>query len=200
MNGYAFYKVSLAGIAPLIQHNGQTADPLNPFSKKLKEISGKRPKTDADLAKMAEIEFKAGLYVDRTGSITIDGRIIEATVHAGAKKTKAGKIALAAMFIEPGCVFTFDGPTDIEERWADEHCRLTIGVRVGQAKVMRTRPIFENWKLEFTLSILEDQANGETVRQWIEDAGKLVGMGDWRPRYGRFAVESFERVDLAKAA
>lgn len=200
MNGYKFYSVEITGISPMIQHNGQLADPLNAFSKKLKEVTSKRPKTDADLEKMAEIEFKAGLYVDGNGTIIVDGRVIEATVHAGAKKTKAGKIALAAMFIEPGCEFTYDGPTDVEERWADPACRLTVPVKVGQSKVMRTRPIFENWKLRFTVSVLEDQANAETVRQWIEDAGKLVGMCDWRPRYGRFAVTKFEEVSLAEAA
>ena len=200
MSGYKFYQIEITGIADMIQHNGQLADPLNYFTKQLKAVTSKRPKTDADLEKMAEIEFKAGLYVDQNGDITVDGRVIEATVHAGAKKTKAGKIALAAMFIEPGCTFTYDGPAGVEERWGDPAYRLTVAVKVGQSKVMRTRPIFKNWKLVFTASVLEDQANAETVKQWVEDAGMLVGMGDWRPRYGRFELTKFEEVSVAKAA
>ena len=56
MAGYTQFDVVLQGDS-LIMHNGQTADPLNPFSKAMKEISGKRKKTDTDYEAMANIEF-----------------------------------------------------------------------------------------------------------------------------------------------
>ncbi len=46
----------------MLQHNGQTADPLNEFAKELKKVSGKRNKTDEYHALMGEIEWRAGLY------------------------------------------------------------------------------------------------------------------------------------------
>lgn len=200
MNLYNRYTVTITGQSPLLCHNGQLADPLNPFSKKLKEVSKKRPKTDADLEKMQEIEFMAGLYTDEAGEITMDTRVIEAVVHGGAKKTRNGKEALASMFIEHGVVFEYEGPTDPEERYADPACRLTVPVKVGMAKIMRTRPIFHGWRLTFDVSVLSDMVNEETLRRWLDDAGMLVGIGDWRPRYGRFAVTHFEEVQLPIAA
>ena len=56
MSGYKFYEIEITGISDMIQHNGQLADPLNYFTKQLKAVTSKRPKTDADLEKMAEIE------------------------------------------------------------------------------------------------------------------------------------------------
>jgi hypothetical protein len=35
-------------------------------------------------------------------------------------------------------------------------------------------------------------ASRQTLMQAIEDAGLYEGMGDWRPRYGRFVVKSVD--------
>ena len=58
-------KINLRGISPIIMHCGQTADPLNQFSKAMKKLSAKRNKTDDDLAILSGIEWWAGLYLDR---------------------------------------------------------------------------------------------------------------------------------------
>ncbi len=98
MAGYTQYEVELAGDS-LIMHNGQTADPLNPFSKAMKEISGKRKKTDSDYEAMANIEYKAGLYVDAKNNVIVPSRVLESVLVEGAKKSKEGKLALSGMFV-----------------------------------------------------------------------------------------------------
>ena len=52
--GYKQYEVVLSGDS-LIMHNGRTSNPLDPFTKAMKEISGKRKKTDADLEALSKI-------------------------------------------------------------------------------------------------------------------------------------------------
>jgi hypothetical protein len=59
-------EISIRGVSPLLMHNGQTADPLNTFSKQLKAVSGKRKKTEEDYAEMSRIEWHAALYVTRS--------------------------------------------------------------------------------------------------------------------------------------
>lgn len=81
----------LVGDAPMIQHNGQTADPLNRFSKQLKALSGKKKKTDSDLEEMAKIEFMAGLYLSKEGPI-IPATMIDACVIEAAKKAREGAL------------------------------------------------------------------------------------------------------------
>jgi len=61
------YKLSAS--APVLMHNGQTADPLNKWSKSIKEISSKRNKVESDYEEMARLEFMAGLYLDANGPI-----------------------------------------------------------------------------------------------------------------------------------
>jgi len=56
-------RLTLTGTAPMLMHNIQLADPLNAIARAMKEISSKRKKTDEDQLRMAELEFKGGLYI-----------------------------------------------------------------------------------------------------------------------------------------
>lgn len=202
--GYRFYRVSLQGLSPLVMHNGQLADPLNEFSKAIKSVSSKRKKTDADLAQLADVEWRGGLYVNADGRPVIPSRVLEATIAKGATRSKEGKQALSGMFVETDGVLTFanDGKS-VDEMCADPFFRLTVGVRVGQARVMRTRPIFHDWAVSFEVSAsTEVVADKATLHRWLTDAGAFIGLCDYRPRYGRFAVTKFEEIknDLRAAA
>lgn len=190
---YKTFKTRVVGIAPLIMHNGQTADPLNKYSKRIKEISGKRKKTEADYEKMAEIEFKAGLYMDEDGPI-IPGVMIEACLLVGARKSKNGRLAQAGIIVEKNAKLEYDGPRTEEGLVNDENFRRVDPVRVGTSKVMRTRPWFRNWSVELEVLYLADVINERDLISAIRDAGSYAGFGDWRPRYGRFAQET----DIAK--
>jgi hypothetical protein len=57
------------------------------------------------------------------------------------------------------------------------------------AKVMRTRPIFRNWSINAIAQYDPDVLNLRDVEEIASDAGKLVGLGDWRPKHGRFEAE-----------
>lgn len=54
------------------------------------------------------------------------------------------------------------------------------------------RPMFDDWKLKFTLDIDTTEAALNTVREVIDRAGKSIGIGVLRParkgRYGMFKV------------
>jgi hypothetical protein len=57
------------------------------------------------------------------------------------------------------------------------------------AKVMRTRPVFRNWNITALAQYDPDVLNMRDVEEIAIDAGKLVGIGDWRPKHGRFDAE-----------
>ena len=75
----------LTSDCPMLMHNGQTADPLNHWSKSMKQVSGKRKKTDADYEELAKIEFFAALYIDKTGPIIPSANIDSMLVNAAKK-------------------------------------------------------------------------------------------------------------------
>lgn len=196
---YKTLNVEVVGIAPLIMHNGQTADPLNKYAKAIKEISGKRKKVEADYEEMARIEFHAGLYMDRDGPI-LEARVIEATVTAGARKSKSGKSAQAGVIVEQHARLEYDGPRTADALFRDDNFRLVAPVRVGQVKVMRTRPIFPKWSAKLVISYLADVMNERDLVTAVRNAGAFAGFGDWRPRYWRFALAQDVVMPQAQAA
>lgn len=186
--GYQQYAAIIQGTVPMLMHNGEMSNPANPIAKKLKEVSSKRKKTDADFKAMADLEFKGGLYLNQENQIFIPTLVLEANIVAGAKKTKEGQTALSSMFVDPGSDFRYDGPTDPEERLRDPSCRFEVGVRVQRNRVQRTRPIFHNWSLTFPISVFADTVNHDMLTRWLKAAGQFKGIGDWVPRYGRYEL------------
>jgi len=182
-------KYKLTGTAGLIQHSAATADPSNKFTKQLKEISGKRKKTEEDYENMSKIEWRAGLYVDN-GVIVIPGNVIEAAFVSAAKSQKKGKTAQAGVFCNKLTFpLDYEGPKDISELEKREDFKLKVGVKVQMAKVIRTRPIFPQWSCEIELNVDTGLFNENEVTTLLKYCGESVGIGDWRPKYGRFTVE-----------
>ena len=181
-------KYRLTGDVSLIFHNGQTADPRNKFARALKQISSKRTKTEADYEEMAHLEFLAGLYMTEAGP-AIPQEVLDAALIAGAKKSKEGQVAKSACYTVKPALLVYDGPRDAEGLWADERFQFSRPVRVGMARVMRMRPVFEKWSAEIELTYEASLINLSRVDAWLNDAGTQVGICDWRPQHGRFTAE-----------
>jgi len=169
-------------------HNGQTADPLNRFAIELKKLNGKRNKTDADYEQIARIEFAAGLYMSESGPV-LPFANIESMMILAAKKTKEGPTAKSAVFCLQDASLVYEGPRDVEGLWKDDRFRFSRIVRVGTARVARMRPIFLEWSAFVTLRVEIEQVNPERVNAWMQTAGDWIGLGDWRPQYGRFSAQ-----------
>src|SRR4051812_42449297 len=138
-----YYK--LVSSAPLIQHNGRTANPLDKWAKAIKQISSKRAKTDADYEEMARLEFLAGLYMGPSGPV-LPSYMMDSVLVAGAKKSKEGQIAKSGVFCMEHASLEYDGPRTTEGLWADERYRFSAIVRVQNARIARMRPRFETWQ------------------------------------------------------
>lgn len=194
----------ITGDAPLIMHNGSLANPLSSGAKQMKQVTSKKKKTDADFERIAEIEFKASLYMDEDSGPVIPGENIEATLYEAAKITKEGKIAKSACFVPKHAALAYDGPRDADALWQEERFRSCVGVKVQRNRVMRTRPIFKEWSAVIEVQYEDSVVNAEQVERWVHSAGTQVGLCDWRPRCGRFTaekiVESKKRTTSPSAA
>ena len=185
---YKVLRLKITGESPLLLHNGQMADPLNSFAKMLKEISGKRNKTEADYREMSRIEWYASLYL-MDGKICIPGENIESCFVEGARKTRVGKAAQAGVICQDNPLIQYDGPQSPDELWLDERFRLVAGVKIKGSRIMRTRPIFRQWGLTFDLMFNDLLLNRSQTAEIIKTSGEIVGLGDWRPKFGRFTVD-----------
>lgn len=171
-------------------HRGGLADPMDPIARDMKRISGKRDKTDADFEELARLEWYGGLYIDEEKHPCIPGEVVEATLINAAKKIKRGKQAQAGLICPGNFPLIYDGPTELSELWEDSRFRLTSGVRVQRNRVMRTRPRFSEWAVKINVQYDPQMLNPNEVSEIVRRAGEEIGFCDWRPKFGRFVVET----------
>jgi hypothetical protein len=53
--------------------------------------------------------------------------------------------------------------------------------KIGQSKHIRVRPRFDNWSAVGSIEIVDDQISKATLQAILDIAGRLKGLGDWRP-------------------
>lgn len=182
----AAYK--LTSSAPLIMHNGQLADPTNKWVKLMKQITAKKKKTDADYEEMARLEFFGSLYMSAEGPV-IPSQCIEATLTNAAKKRSEGPVAKSGIFCDTHAKLEYSGPRAADELWKDERFRFANLVVVGRARVVRTRPIFSEWSTVINVAYDDEQVNLAAMDEWARIGGSIIGLLDWRPKFGRFEAE-----------
>jgi hypothetical protein len=181
--------MDIEGTAPLLMHAARLADPLDPAAKMLAAVTSKRKKTDDDHMEVARLEFIGSLYLNDPFGPYIPAPNLETCLFRGATKTRAGTTMKSALFI-PNDVnpLIYRGPRDAEGLWADKQFVHRASVKVGTSRVMRTRPVFPTWQCQFTGYLDNEQLDQAAFAGIADTSGRLVGLGDWRPRYGRFTV------------
>lgn len=183
----------IIGVVDLLMHNGQLADPLNEHTRALADAikKAKKAKTDAAWGIAYKAEFMGGLYLDEKLEPCIPGEVIEAMIIEGARKSKQGKETTASVIVDGNFPLEYKGPRNPEKLWeAGMKFFKRHPVRVGQNRVIRTRPKFPAWSCKFEAHYNPALINKKDMLKFIEVAGEEVGIGDGRPRYGRFTVEA----------
>jgi hypothetical protein len=178
-------KYHLESVSPLLMHNGQLADPLCLWAKRMKEITSKQKKTDADHEEIARLEWHGGLYL-QNGVPCVPDVAQKATLFNAAKTLKLGKKLKAGLFIYDHAILTYDGPTDLDALWADEQFRDRRPMKVSGSMVMRTRPRFESWAIDIAVGFDDEVLNAGQVEQCVHIGGRLIGLLEGRPAYGRY--------------
>ena len=178
----------LTGIAPLLMHSGQLADPLNPHSVALQRVTSKRLKTTADHDRIAQIEWRGGLWLS-AGRPCVPGEAIEAALVAGGRARRVGSLVRAACVVRDSPPLDYDGPTDLDELFADRRFVDRRVVRIGARKTVRTRPRFDAWSLAVAIAYAPSAIDGVTLMEIAQMAGQMIGIGDFRPRFGQFRVD-----------
>lgn len=182
-------RITLEGTAPLLLHNVRLANPLDPIAKAMKEITSKRKKTDDDYERLARLEFEGGLYHLADIGPYLPGANIEKAIHRAAVITRNGtQVTRGLWVLENENPLIYDGPRDIEGLWQAGFWWTTAVKPSGTTTVMRTRPRFRDWLVETTAEVDPGQLNLEVLRQILNDGGTMVGLCDYRPRYGRYVA------------
>jgi hypothetical protein len=77
--------------------------------------------------------------------------------------------------------------------WDYEH---RARVQVQRNAITRVRPAMKSgWVIEVDIMVnLPEYVAPEALHETLVNAGRLIGIADFRPTYGRFAVTNFEAL------
>jgi hypothetical protein len=181
----------IKGVAPLILSNGDAADPQLEINRLIDKIKNKKPRTEADVAEMDRLGYMSRLYLDNQGDIVIPAKVVVGCLIAGARKSKHGKAFQAGVFCtQPSYPLIYDGPRTAIALWESGQFTSREMVKQQQSRIPRVRPIFREWELKFSVELQDDAVDVEMFTNALTHAGRLCGIGDWRPQHGRFEIIS----------
>jgi hypothetical protein len=118
-------------------------------------------------------------------------------INAGAMvKSKVGNSRKSMKNIVAGMFFIKESEIPLPNEYEiDKRSAVNKNIK---GRVIVIRPKWNEWTAEFTLQIDNDTITKETAREIVENAGKYIGVGSFRPEnngmFGRFDVVGFEAV------
>lgn len=147
-------------------------------------------------------------YADPSGALYIPGANIFACLIAAGTFHKAGKSKLTTMktSLIPAGLMVEDLICPLHDAegapltdWEVDSRSVVIPSTGG--RIMCHRPRVDGWQCTFTVDLDETMFTPNLIRAVIDDAGKKIGLGDYRPArkgpFGRFAVVKWETVEAA---
>lgn len=173
-------RVVLVGVADLLFHRWN----CEAVEAKGKAAKGSRAKKTDDI--------ETYVYRNDDGEICVPGEYLRgAIIHAAKFRQDPRSPRKSAMdLFKAGVVALTPLATLGGRAWDYEHrCRVTVQ-RNG---ITRCRPAMKaGWSVEIELLVnLPEYIPADVLHDVVSNAGRLIGLGDFRPTYGRFAVRSF---------
>lgn len=175
------YKVRIEGTRPLLMHSCNAM--LEESNNKATRSKEHDPQADAEMA----------LYKDKEGNIVVPsfcvlsclrGSAVNFQVPGKGKKTYKN-------FIYAGVRMDTENIPLISGNGWEIDAKTVV---VQRSRIVRARPRFDNWALEFAVEIVDPIITPAVLKQIIKDAGKYNGLLDFRPLYGLFKLTAFEKV------
>lgn len=138
-------------------------------------------------------DIESYVYRDEDGHICLPGEYLRGAIVQAAKfRQDPRSPRKSAQDLFKAAVVSLSPLASLGLKdWDYEHrCRVTVQ-RNG---ITRTRPAVKaGWEAEFQLLItLPEYVPGDVLNEVIGSAGRLIGVGDFRPTYGRFQVVAFD--------
>jgi hypothetical protein len=138
-------------------------------------------------------DLESYVYRDDAGDLALPGEYVrQAIIHAAKFRQDPRSPRKSAMDLFKAGVISLTPLASFSVKdWDYEHrCRVTVQ-RNG---ITRVRPAMKSgWAIELDILVnLPEYVPAEALHETLTNAGRLIGLADFRPTYGRFAVTSFE--------
>lgn len=173
-------EVTIKGVCPLLQHRFPTEEQGEEKSRRKQKVF------------KAKDEAEKSLYKDGKGGVYEPAEhILAALAKAGTafkfeRRTTYKQIMNAGVVIEPDCI-------PLNKKTYDEIDSRPVVIE--RKRIVRSRPKFNDWGLSFRICVLDDRISIPALKEILDFAGSSIGIGDYRPRFGRFMVTKFKETD-----
>ena len=138
-------------------------------------------------------DIESYVYRNDDSELCIPGEYLrQAIIHAAKFRQDPRSPRKSAMDLFKAGVVSLTALASLGKvKWDYEDKRRVVIQRNG---VNRTRPAMKaGWKAEFQLMVmLPEYISRSDLQDVIGNAGRLIGLGDFRPTYGRFHITRFE--------
>lgn len=157
----------------------------------VESVAAKARAAKGSAAKKSD-DVESYVYRNNKGEICIPGEYLRQALISAAKfRQDPRSPRKSAMDITKAAVVSLTPLASLGiKQWDYEHrCR----VQVQRNGLTRVRPaISAGWSAKFHFQVnLPEYVSSEMLHSLLNDAGRLIGIADFRPTYGRFLVEKF---------
>jgi hypothetical protein len=136
-------------------------------------------------------------YADEKGNLYIPGpNIFACIIQAGSfHKVGKSKITTKKSSLVPAGMAINEIVCPLHTKAFEVDSRSVVIPATG-GRIMCHRPRLDEWELSFSLEVDREMFDEPTVRLLVDDAGRKVGLGDFRPDrkgpFGRFTVTKWQ--------
>ena len=174
-------EVSIEGVAPLLFHRWNCEAVAEKASAKKGSASKKSDNVESYV------------WRNKAGELCLPGEYLrQAVIHAAKYRQDPRSPRKSAMdLFKAGLVSLTELASLGKSTWDYDDKRRVV---IQRNAITRVRPaFFEGWKATFQLQInLPEYIEQAMLNELVGMAGRLIGLGDFRPSFGRFAVTKFE--------
>lgn len=175
-------KTKIKGVAPLLQHKLPLEVEAELESKTKKREGKSKEDSPADfLYKIGDKIYQPAEHIVQAIIKKLTNYKIQGRGKKTYKEMGIGSINIIPEFIQHK-----------KQKWVVD--TRTVVIPATKGRTVRKRPKLEEWELEFFIEIFNDDMPMEVVKGALDDAGREGGLGDYRPRFGRFIVTEFKEV------
>jgi len=169
--------VTIQGTAPFLFHRWS----VEAVAEKAKAAKGSKAKKQDDV--------ESYVYRRGDGNLAIPGEYLrQAMIHAAKFKQDPRSPRKSAMDLFKGGLVSLSDLCSLGTREWDylDQRRVTV----QRNSVTRTRPAMRSgWRIEIDLQcLLPEYISPDLAHEVATMAGRLIGLGDFRPTYGRFQI------------
>lgn len=176
--------VEIQGVCPILLHSWN----VESVESKARAKKGSAEKKSDDV--------ESYVYRNEKGEISIPGTYLRGSIINAAKFQQDPRSPRkSAMDLFKAAIVSLTELASLGSKDWDYLDRRRVVIQ--RNAITRSRPAFrEGWKAQFILMVnLPEYIDEHLLNSTIHGAGKLIGLGDFRPSYGRFVITKFEVLD-----